>query len=335
ERITEYFRRPVIGPLLLISFLSIFAFAQMEAVLFLLVHDRFGWSMSTAAFAFAYVGVVSAFTQGYLVRKLLPKVGERPLMTWGLFLSALGLALIGYAPEVYSMAVVVTVMSVGVGLRNPSLMGSISVKAGEHEQGSVLGVNQSLASLGRILGPPLGGIIYARWVAGPFVVAGVMTFLCLFLVWRIYDQLPDHGKDTAGAGDRASPGGVSTRNLSQAGSSPFKPNVLSNWPEARAGEAANSVTRIGEYQLQNLMRQRIQFLFVDLRAPGDKPEFPKSLHSSIGSIVQDVTANVPDRNFPVVVVCENGSDSASAAEKLVQNSFLNVVVLEGGTRSLS
>ncbi|MEQ1878529.1 MAG: MFS transporter, partial [Bdellovibrionia bacterium] len=38
ERITEYFRRPVIGPLLLISFLSIFAFAQMEAVLFLLVH---------------------------------------------------------------------------------------------------------------------------------------------------------------------------------------------------------------------------------------------------------------------------------------------------------
>lgn len=320
ERMTKYFRRPVIGPMLAVSFLGIFAFAQMEAVLFLLVNDRFGWGMSTAAFAFAYVGVVSAFTQGYLVRKLLPKWGERLLLVWGLGLSALGLALLGFATDIYTMAAIITVMSVGVGLRNPSIMGIISVKASEDEQGAVMGASQSLASLGRILGPPLGGLIYARWMAGPFVVAGVLTFACLYFVWKIYGEIQDHSKVSGPVTIKPRP------------TDPFKTNPLSSW--GGADPSQNAVTRIGEYQLQNLLKQRIQFLCVDLRTPGAKPEFPRSVRSTIGSIVEDVTAQVPDRNFPVVVICETGKESQSAAEKLVQNSFLNVVVLEGGTRSM-
>ncbi|HEX4925486.1 MAG TPA: MFS transporter, partial [Bdellovibrionales bacterium] len=309
EVITEYFRRPVIGPLLWVSFLSIFAFAQMESVLFLLVHDRFGWSMSTAAFGFAYVGLVSAFTQGFLVRRLLPKVGERPVMFWGLMLSALGLALIGFSPDPYVMAVVVTVMSIGVGLRNPSLLGSISVKAGDDEQGAVMGVSQSLASLGRILGPPLGGLLYAYWVPAPFIAAGLITLMGLVIVWRIYGEIPDHAL------------------VKKKPAAPVTPRAFQSAP-------VNEATMIGEYQLKNLLRQRVPMLFVDLRPPGSAPEFPQAVHTSETTLLEDVSTRVPDRTFPVVIVCATGEESLRAADRLIRNEYLNVVVLKGGTGAL-
>lgn len=311
EGATEYFRRPVIGPLLLVSFLTIFAFAHMEAVLFLLVNERFGWTMTTASFAFAYVGVVSAFTQGYLVRKFLPKWGERKTMVWGLTLSGLGLLLIGFSPTPWVMALVITVMSVGVGLRNPSILGSISVKAGGHEQGGVMGINQSLASLGRILGPPLGGMLYAWYIPSPFVVAGVATLACLGIVWQIYDEIPDAGK----------------------GETP-EPSRNSSAPVGSPASSNEKLTFISEDQLQNLIKRRIPFLFVDLREPGLKPFFNLAVNSSRESLLEDVNSRVPDKTFPVVLICENGELSLAAATELQRNNFLNVVVLEGGTANL-
>jgi len=183
--------RPTLGPVMAVYFLSSLAMAHMEASLFLLVQDRFQWSIVTASMGFAYVGVVIAFTQGYLIRKTLPKWGESRSLLIGLAAMAVGFTGIGWAPTVALMAVVVTILALGNGLSNPALTGSVSLLSGESEQGAALGVNQSLAALGRILGPALGGYFYQQISpAAPFYVAGALTVLAFFIIMKIHKALP-------------------------------------------------------------------------------------------------------------------------------------------------
>ncbi len=124
--------------------------------MFLFVREKFGWSWH-GFFRFAYIGVIMVFTQGFLIRKMMPKYGERRLLFVGLAFSFTAYALIALTGPLATLALAVTLLGLGNGLVNPALNGSISLSSGEHEQGTNLGVSQSLSSLARILGPPTAG----------------------------------------------------------------------------------------------------------------------------------------------------------------------------------
>ena len=66
----------------------------------------------------------------------------------------------------------------GFAFVNPSVSALVSRSASSSEQGEVLGVNQSFASLGRILGPLVGSLLFAVHPshALPFVVAVLTLF---------------------------------------------------------------------------------------------------------------------------------------------------------------
>lgn len=192
ERLVRQFRKPVIGPLMIVFFLSAFAMSSMEANLVLFMQDRFGWGLREVSFGFAYIGVLIVFTQGFLVRRLLPKVGERRTLTWGLALFATGLAGIAVAPSLAGMAVTMTLLSLGNGLINPSILGGISLLASSAEQGETMGTTQSLSSLGRILGPVFGGWLFQHLhLTAPFWTAGLLAACGLVLVLALGARVPD------------------------------------------------------------------------------------------------------------------------------------------------
>jgi multidrug resistance protein len=191
EILKEGFNIPVVGPLMLVFFLSTLAMAFMEVSLFMFVADRLHWTLAQASFGFAYVGVIMVITQGYLIRKLLPLYGERRLMAAGVLLSALGIGGIAFCYNMWPLAVMVTLLGFGVGFTNPSINGSISLLTSREGQGGVMGVNQSLSALGRILGPALGGLFYRSWGSGsPFLVGGVCMIVALIFILRLYPRLP-------------------------------------------------------------------------------------------------------------------------------------------------
>jgi MFS family permease len=70
---------------------------------------------------------------------------------------------------------------------NPSVSALISKRADPARQGEVLGVNQSFASLGRIIGPFMGSILFAATPSHtlPFVAAVVILGLVALLVPRL------------------------------------------------------------------------------------------------------------------------------------------------------
>ncbi|MBT4761738.1 MAG: MFS transporter [Bdellovibrionaceae bacterium] len=190
-----HLKKETVGSLMFLLFMTTFAMAHMEATLFLYVSDVFHLGMKEASFGFAYVGVVMAFTQGYLIRKWLPKFGERSLLVWGALMAGIGFLMIAMAPNVLSLGVAVTFLAIGIGLVNPSLHGGVSLLSSSDLQGEVMGVNQSLSALARIIGPATGGFIYDQVsLRSPFFIAAGFMGLVFFLSMKIYSKIPNSAK---------------------------------------------------------------------------------------------------------------------------------------------
>jgi MFS family permease len=196
QRIWRALSTPVLGTIMFLVFINTFAMAHIEASLFLLVQDRFHWSLQQASFGFGYIGLILVFTQGYLIRKVMPKAGERNLLLIGLLSSCAGFGLISISHGLALMAVAVTFIGVGNGLVNPSLSGSVSLVSGPEVQGNNLGVSQSLSSLARILGPAIGGALYQHaGVGSPFAISSALVLGGAAVAFAVRGRLPQGGRE--------------------------------------------------------------------------------------------------------------------------------------------
>src|SRR5206468_3490205 len=72
----EAVKVPSIGLLLLLFFLSTFAFAQFESTLSLLTKRVFEMPDEKNFYLFSYIGLILSLVQGGLVRPLAPRIGE-------------------------------------------------------------------------------------------------------------------------------------------------------------------------------------------------------------------------------------------------------------------
>ena len=195
QEMLKYFQTPVVGQLIFIFFLSSLAMSTMEATLVLFMKARFGWGLKEVSFGFAYVGVMIIFTQGFLVRRLIPKYGEKHVLRFGLIFMSMGLAGISIAQSIYAVAITQTLIALGIGFINPSTLGSVSLLIDPSEQGAALGTTQGMSSLGRIIGPIVGGALFGSLSEGsPFIMAGLMTLIGLFVAISIYSQMPNAGQ---------------------------------------------------------------------------------------------------------------------------------------------
>ncbi|MGH7115020.1 MAG: MFS transporter, partial [Stellaceae bacterium] len=177
-------RRPVLARLILVFFLVILAFAAMESTFALWAMAQFAWGPEQVGYVFAYVGVLSAILQGGLIGRLAHRYGEERLLLAGLVLLCLGLLVLPFARDLPVLGIAVSGLALGMGLTQPSMNSLISRRAGREEQGSVLGVTQSVGSLSRVVGPALAVVLFADlgraspfwWGAGLIAVAFLLSF---------------------------------------------------------------------------------------------------------------------------------------------------------------
>lgn len=185
--LSEVFRRPAVAVVFGIAFLVTFAFSNFEATLAQDLHDRFSISLAHVAYVFVYIGLLVAVVQGGLIRPLSRKFTEHRLIREGVFLFAAGLFLLPLAATAGWALLFLAPLAAGIGTALPSLSSLVSRLAGESDRGAVLGVYQSLRSLGRILGPLWGEMAYFRF--GPSapqwtgaIVAALAGCVALFLL---------------------------------------------------------------------------------------------------------------------------------------------------------
>lgn len=162
--------------LYLAGFLATLAFAAMEGTFSLWADARWHATRHGIAYLFAYMGIVSVIAQGGVVGRLAKRIGERNTALVGGVLLAAGLAGVAAAPTVPLMMAALAVLAFGQGTTSPAVSSLVSRQGSAADQGRLLGVNQSLSALGRVIGPVCGGIALAHvGLAAPFAVAAVLA----------------------------------------------------------------------------------------------------------------------------------------------------------------
>ena len=168
KQVIEALRQPQLAFVLAIYFLSIVAFSIMTAVFALFMMFRLGYDPWHSGWIFAFVGIISAVVQGGLIGRLVKRFGEPTLVIVGGLLFTVSLfasPFVGPAIGLLGILSVGALSSIGNALSAPSLTSLASKSASAGEQGSVLGVMQSVASLARAVGPTVAAVIIYSAVA--------------------------------------------------------------------------------------------------------------------------------------------------------------------------
>ena len=181
----DLFRRsfgtPKLLTLLLLYFVISMAFSGFESTFALFSERRFGFTSTTIGYVFAFVGLVLSLVQGVLVGHVVRLTGEHRLIPAAVGVIALGLALVPLAQSVPMLLAATGVLACGMGFNGPSMSAMISRLTDPSDQGGVLGLAQSLASLGRIVGPAWGGFLFDRFgPTTPYLSAAtIMSVACV------------------------------------------------------------------------------------------------------------------------------------------------------------
>lgn len=183
----DYFRRPELGKILAQFFLFSFAFSCFTGNFALFSERRFvtaagePWGAGEVGKLFAYSGLLGIILQGGILGRLVKRYGEVKLVIAGFLACAAGYAVLGNARDLTVLLIAATILSFGNGVLRPALTARITQVVGKNEQGTAIGISQSLGSVALILAPPTGGyLITHRWLLAWALVAAGVSALGLF-----------------------------------------------------------------------------------------------------------------------------------------------------------
>jgi DHA1 family tetracycline resistance protein-like MFS transporter len=169
SQLIESLKNPRLGFVLTIYFLFIVAFSIMTTSFSLFAMFRFGYDAQHTGYLFAYVGILAVIVQGGLIGRLVKRFGELPLVITGALLFASSLFAVPFVgPQTGGLLALLIgggLFSIGNSLSAPSITSLASKSVGAADQGSVLGVTQSVASLARAVGPTLAALLIHSAIA--------------------------------------------------------------------------------------------------------------------------------------------------------------------------
>ena len=190
----EVFRHGWHLPALMASyFLAITGFSMMTTNYALFTSVRFGYDEKHNGYIFAFIGLVGAFVQGGVLRRIVKPTNEKAIAVAGCALLVLGMMLLPLSSGLATLLTFSAIVGVGNSFITPTLNGLASRSAERQWQGRVIGLMQSAGSLGRWVGPFLAGWLLSKdagkaldnYGKTPFWAAAVILALALFCTFRL------------------------------------------------------------------------------------------------------------------------------------------------------
>ncbi|MBI0580589.1 MFS transporter [Neobacillus cucumis] len=170
--------------LFIMQLLISLSLSGLEATFAYFAAKKAGMDTSELGYVFMIMGFASAIIQGGMVGRLTKKYGERVVIQGGIIVSAIGFGLILLVDSFLTAAVYLTIFGIGNGVIRPSVS-ALLTKTSSAGHGSTTGLLSSFDSLGRIIGPPLGGWLFSITIGLPYISGAVISVLALIL-FQIY-----------------------------------------------------------------------------------------------------------------------------------------------------
>ncbi len=189
KAVNDVIQHKDVGIYVIIFFFITFSFANIfgNFQYFLERKDGLGMNEEQTGYLLSFLGIIAAIVQSTLIKPFKKFIGEEKSVIFGNILVAFGLFLIPFSTNVWILLAVLTLLAFGNGLNNAMALGLISQNVSRQDQGGVLGINQSLSSLARFLGPLWGGFIYDRlgyhypFISGSIFMV-IITIIAIFVL---------------------------------------------------------------------------------------------------------------------------------------------------------
>ncbi len=133
-----------------------------------------------------FAGIMNAVAQGGLVGRMSRRIGEVMTAMIGAVCLLAGSVCLALTTTTGMIYLSLGLISIAMGLHNPAMQSLMSKTAPENWKGGVLGAAQSSASLARILGPALAGLLLAQVsVTAQFWACAALSIPTIYMIWRI------------------------------------------------------------------------------------------------------------------------------------------------------
>jgi DHA1 family multidrug resistance protein-like MFS transporter len=165
--------RSSIGNLLLLTFVSTCGLMIFANVFGLYSLQRFSFGPQQVGVMMMVLGLVSAVAQGSLAGPLTKRWGDGKVIQISLLATALAFGLMLLANSYLSILLAIAFFGLAIALQIPTLT-SLTSKRASLPQGTAMGLSQAFVSLGRIIGPLLGGFIFDINLLLPYLSGSVI-----------------------------------------------------------------------------------------------------------------------------------------------------------------
>ena len=185
----------ILRRLILVGFIFFLAMNAMYANNSVFMKDVLSWNPTKIGILLFVIGIVDIFSQGFLIRRLLPKFGNTKVAIAGLLLVIIGFVMaastaIIISPVLFYIGLII--LNIGDGLFEPSESSLISTAVGPKMQGRVQGANQGMQSIARIIGPFFVAWIYQFWRGLPYITEALLVVISLVIFSMSISIIKDH-----------------------------------------------------------------------------------------------------------------------------------------------
>ena len=186
---------PNLRTIFTVVFLLTFGFNFFTQFFPVFLIEKFSFTQSSVGDTFAYVGFWVAVTQGLLNRKLSARFPPDRLLRYSIVFTSIALALLVLPDTPLVLFAVLTMIPIMNGFTYPNYTALISNLSGPESQGEIMGITQSIQSLGMAIPPIIAGLIVSAHINLPIMVASIITFLAWLLfvtTFRKEDKVQFH-----------------------------------------------------------------------------------------------------------------------------------------------
>ena len=195
--------------LMIALFLTGIAQQGLQGIWVLWTEAQFDWGVAEAGYSLAWVGVCMAFVQGFLVRIVVARFGERRVIYGGYILSTIAFATLPFINAGWIIYPGILFHMLGWGCAGPALQGLMSRNVPDNEQGLLQGTLTSVNTMAMIAGPLIATQIFSRTAGddpiialpGAFYLFGAVLFIIALIILTI-DGLRHQRRRANNASDR-------------------------------------------------------------------------------------------------------------------------------------
>jgi DHA1 family tetracycline resistance protein-like MFS transporter len=177
--------RPKVGPLLLVRFFVMLAFAMFQAIFALFAQHKLNLSSQSTGLVLTYIGLYSVLVQGVGIGLLTKRFTDNTIIITSLWMMFLGFVVWSLTPNLPVMLLAILPLSGGGWIVNTIITSAITKAVSPEEIGGMLGISTSLESITRVISPTIGGVLFGSIGMGaPAVFSAIMVLVAVWFAYR-------------------------------------------------------------------------------------------------------------------------------------------------------